>query len=210
MEANKHHRVYLLSPARAGGARYEMLIREQAQFDTAVRLRSGSATIAEVYSFISGLYFRGKVAYSSAFAAAPAGSPHALVIVPGRGLVSCETPVTLADLREIASVPVDETHEPYRSPLVESARALPSECDVVLLGSIATAKYTEPLLEVFGERLKFPSEFVGRGDMSRGGLMLRRAASGERLTYVPVLGAVRKGSRPPKLAPVRSPHPRDL
>jgi len=57
-------------------------------------------------------------------------------------------------------------------------------CQYLLLGSIATEKYTEPLLNVFGDRLLFPVEFVGRGDMSRGGLMLRRASSGEQLSYV--------------------------
>ena len=48
---------------------------------------------------------------------------------------------------------------------------------MVLLGSIATAKYVEPLLGIFAQRLMFPSSFVGRGDMSRGGLMLRSAAT---------------------------------
>ena len=75
-----------------------------------------------------------------------------------------------------------------------------AECEVVLLGSVATPKYVEPLLEIFGERLMFPQEFVGRGDMSRGGLMLRYAAEKKELTYVPVAGAVRHGARPPKLA----------
>ena len=55
------------------------------------------------------------------------------------------------------------------------------------------------MLDVFGERLRFPAEFVGRGDMSRGGLLLRKAAEGAELAYVPVSGAVRRGARPPKL-----------
>jgi hypothetical protein len=71
----------------------------------------------------------------------------------------------------------------------------------VLLGSIASGKYVEVLLPIFGERLLFPPAFVGRGDMSRGGLMLRCAASGDELEYTPVAGAVRQGSRPPKLDP---------
>ena len=70
---------------------------------------------------------------------------------------------------------------------------------MVLLGSIATGKYADALLEVFGERLLFPSDFVGRGDMSRGGLMLRRVQDGQELPYIPVNGAVRRGKRPPKL-----------
>jgi hypothetical protein len=73
----------------------------------------------------------------------------------------------------------------------------------VLLGSIASAKYTGPLLGTFGDRLLFPKEFVGRGDMSRGGLMLRCVDTMTELTYVPVRGAERHGERPPKLAPRR-------
>jgi hypothetical protein len=79
------------------------------------------------------------------------------------------------------------------------AREIGRECDVVLLGSIATPKYTDVLLDVFGTQLRFPVDFVGRGDMSRGGLLLRRAAAGEELDYAPVAGAVVHGSRPPRL-----------
>src|SRR5262249_62023500 len=73
-----------------------------------------------------------------------------------------------------------------------------ARCEVVLLGSIATPKYIEPL-SIFGERLVFPAEFVGRGDMSRGGLLLRCVREQTELSYVPVAGAVRHGARPPKL-----------
>jgi hypothetical protein len=73
------------------------------------------------------------------------------------------------------------------------------DCQIVLLGSIATPKYLEPLLDIFGSRLLFPSEFVGRGDMSRGGLMLRCARDGVELDYIPACSAVRRGRRPPKL-----------
>ncbi len=59
------------------------------------------------------------------------------------------------------------------------------------------------LLGIFGDRLLFPISFVGRGDMSRGGLLLRQARAGEELEYVPVAGAVLHGQRPPKLAPLR-------
>ena len=76
-------------------------------------------------------------------------------------------------------------------------------CDVVLLGSVASGKYVDLLLPVFGDRLMFPPDFVGRGDMSRGGLMLRCARSGDELPYVPVAGAVRHGKRPPKLTPIK-------
>jgi hypothetical protein len=71
--------------------------------------------------------------------------------------------------------------------------------EFILLGSIATGKYVDVLSEAFGERLRFPRDFVGRGDMSRGGLLLQCAREGRELEYVPVAGAVRHGERPPKL-----------
>jgi hypothetical protein len=74
---------------------------------------------------------------------------------------------------------------------------------VILLGSIATTKYVDPLLGVFGERLRFPADFVGRGDMSRGGLLLRHVDSRVELDYIRVATAVRHGKRPPKLDPIR-------
>ena len=79
------------------------------------------------------------------------------------------------------------------------AEAAGPECRIVLLGSVATDKYVEPLLAVFGPRLLFPAEFAGRGDMSRGGLMLRAARTGVELGYVPAAEARRHGPRPPRL-----------
>jgi hypothetical protein len=202
-------KVFLLSPAKAGGRRYDMLLRQQARFDLAVKVREGIASIGEVYTFISGLYFRSKIVYSEAFRAAPPGVPPALVIVPGAGLVCPETNVSIEDLRAIAHIPVDERNNAYRDALLRAAGLLNEHagprCLYVLLGSIASGKYTGPLLEIFGERLIFPPDFVGRGDMSRGGLMLRHARLGNELSYVPILGAVRHGARPPKLEPWRKP-----
>jgi hypothetical protein len=202
-------KVFLLSPAKAGGRRYDMLLRQQARFDLAVKLRQGTASIGEVYTFMSGLYFRSKIAYAEAFRAAPPGVPPALVIVPGAGLVPPETNVSIQELRAIADIPVDERNNAYRDALLRAAGLLNEHagptCLYVLLGSIASGKYTGPLLEIFGKRLMFPADFVGRGDMSRGGLMLRHARLGNQLSYVPVIGAVRHGARPPKLDPWRKP-----
>ncbi len=196
-------RVFLLSPANAGGERAKLVLNGRAQFDLAVRLRREGAQLGEVFAFVSGLYFRGKLAYSQAFAAPPEGVPASLVITGGKGLVPPEAIVTLDALREIAAVPVDAADPRFRGPLTEHALVLKEaagpECEIVLLGSVATEKYMQPLLEVFGDRLLFPAEFVGRGDMSRGGLMLRCARAGVELTYVPALGAVRHGPRPPRL-----------
>ena len=184
---------------------------ERATFDLAVRLRTRSgAPLGEVFSFLSGLYFRGKLAYAMAFADPPdPDSPlvgsGVFVITPTAGLRPPDTMVTLAALRAFAEVDIASGDAKYRKPLERTARALAADigpdCDVVLLGSIASGKYVDVLHKIFGPRLLFPAEFVGRGDMSRGGLMLRCVAARQELTYVPVAGAVRHGPRPPKLDP---------
>ena len=190
-----------------------MVLSERAQFDLAMRLRSGGGVaIGEVFAFVSGLYFKGKLAYALEFARPP--EPGAaltgsgvLVITPTAGLRAAETAITMDALRRFAGVDIAANDPRYRRPLVASARALDEEigpeCDVVLLGSIASAKYVDVLTDVFGERLLFPIDFVGRGDMSRGGLLLRCVRSGEELRYAPVAGAVRHGPRPPRLAPIK-------
>jgi len=202
-------RIFLLSPAYAGGQRARMIMSERAQFDLARRLRSEDdpPTLGEVFAFLSGLYFRGKLAYANAFAPARRRRSTVLVITPTRGLVPAETAVGLADLQEFAAVDIHESEARYREPLERDvqrlAKKLPEDAQIILLGSIATAKYVDVLLQHFGQRLCFPADFVGRGDMSRGGLLLRCAVDRSELTYIPVLGAVRKGKRPPKLEPRR-------
>jgi hypothetical protein len=198
-------RIFLLSPAHCAGRRAQMLFSDRAQFDLARRLRLDGATLGEIFTFLSGLYFRGKLAYSLAFARPPAGCPGAFIITTNRGLVPPDTAVTLGELRALGTVSIDAAEARYVEPLSRDAArlaALPN-CEVVLLGSVASGKYVDPLLPLLGERLRFPEEFVGRGDMSRGGLMLRCAASGQELRYVAVAGAVRRGARPPKLEPRR-------
>lgn len=196
-------RIFLLSPANAGGIRARIVASENASFELALRLRSEGAPLGEVFSFISGLYFRGKLAYAQRFAEARSGIPGAFVITASGGLIPPETVITTEDLAALSAASISTTDRRYREPLERDARAICEKagpkCEVVLLGSIATPKYVEPLLKIFGERLLFPIEFVGRGDMSRGGLMLRSARSGEQLTYVPVASAVRHGPKPPKL-----------
>lgn len=185
-----------------------MILRDQAQFELARRLRGKrGAPIAEVFTFLSGLYFRGKIVYATAFARPPRGTPGVLIITPTRGLIDARTRIGLDDLREFAAVDIHERDPRYRLPIERDARRLatrlPAQSEVVLLGSIATGKYIGALVANFAERLRFPAEFVGRGDMSRGGLMLRCAADGQELSYIPVAGAVLNGKRPPKLAPRR-------
>src|SRR5262245_18497617 len=199
-------RILLLSPAYVGGKRATLVLNEHAEFSVVRRLRSDQGVpLGELFSFLSGLYFRGKLAYAQAFARAPAGMSGAFVITPNRGLVDVDASVTLEQLRSLGRVAIDESDPRYRRPLQRDAARLAAllsaHCEVVLLGSISTRKYVELLLESFGERLCFPAEFVGRGDMSRGGLMLRCAAEGRELTYTSVVGAVRRGRKPPRLEP---------
>ena len=190
-----------------------MVMSDRAQFDLAVRLRERrGVALGEVFAFVSGLYFKGKLAYALEFARPPEpGLPltgsGALVITPTAGLRAAETAVTIRALQVFAGVDIAANDPRYRKPLLASARALDDEigpeCDVVLLGSIASAKYVDVLTDVFGDRLLFPIDFVGRGDMSRGGLLLRCVRSGEELPYVPVTGAVRHGPRPARLPPIK-------
>ena len=201
--AARAKRIFLLSPANAAGKRAQLLMREGATFELARRMQNGGLPLGEAFSFISGLYFRGKLAYASAFASAPDGVPGALVITACGGLLPPETPLNREQLCLISSAPVDASEPRYRVPLERDARLVAShlsdDCEVVLLGSVATPKYVEPLLSIFGERLVFPAEFAGRGDMSRGGLMLRCVREGVELTYVSIATGERHGPRPAKL-----------
>jgi hypothetical protein len=202
------HRIFLLSPAYAGGERAQMILRERAQFELARRLRGkDGATIADVFTFLSGLYFRGKMAYATAFARPTCGTPGVLVITPTRGLIDAQTRIGVDDLREFSEVDIHQNDPRYRLPLERDAHRLAAKLsahtEFILLGSVATGKYVQVLLENFGEQLLFPKDFVGRGDMSRGSLMLRCAADRHELSYGAVRGAILNGKRPPKLAPRR-------
>ena len=169
---------------------------------------TGGATIGEIFTFLSGLYFRGKLAYAEAFARPPAGLESGVfVITPNRGLLIPSVRITLDELADLAKTDIGASAEEFRSPLQRDAKALArtlgTRGEPVLLGSIATPKYVDVLLSAFPQKLLFPTEFVGRGDMSRGGLMLRCAADRRELSYIPVAGAVVNGKRPPKLTPRR-------
>lgn len=181
-------RVFLLSPANCAGKRASYLLRGVSPTPLAQALHNGGATIAEVFTYMSALYFRGKVAYAGTFGRPPAGWDGSLVIVPGQGLRPASTHITIADLHAIAAVPVDEDEPRYTEPLQRDATrlaaALATTDMVVLLGSIATRKYIDPLLAVLGDRLHVPAEFIGMGDMQRGSVMLKQAAAGRELTYI--------------------------
>jgi hypothetical protein len=168
--------------------------------------------VGEVFAFVSGLYFRGKLAYARRFArppdpADPVAAGGVLVITPNAGLRAADMPVTVESLQRFTGIDIDIQNRAYREPLERGARALRDavghDCEVVLLGSVASGKYVEVLQPIFCDKLMFPLSFVGRGDMSRGGLLLRCVTSAEELDYVPVAGAIRRGGRPPRLEPIR-------
>jgi hypothetical protein len=206
-------RIFLLSPANCGGRRAKQALSPNATFALAAALRSADgAPLGDFFSFISGLYFRGKLTYARRFAqppdpANPIVGAGVHVITPNAGLRSPDTLVTHDAVRAFAQGDIDADNKKYRRPLEAGARMLLAEigpdCDVVLLGSVASPKYVTVLTAIFGDRLLFPIDFVGRGDMSRGGLLLRRAREGVELAYVPVIGATVHGARPPKLPPLR-------
>lgn len=201
--------VFLLSPAYCGGRRATMLLRPGSELPLACRLREGTLTLGEAFAFMSGLYFRGKLGYARAFGrSAAADVATTLVISPTRGLLAPETIVSSELLEEFAAVDVSAGDPRYRAPLertvTDVAAGLASTARVILLGSVATGKYVDVLTAILGPRLHYPASFIGRGDMSRGGLLLRSVASGQELEYVTFEpGAIRRGPRPPKLEPIR-------
>lgn len=204
------NRIFLLSPANPAGVRARILLGSPPRTKLGHSLREGGVPLGDVYSFISSLYFRGKLTYSRLYSRPPAGVNGIFVITASGGLVSPDEIFTLEELRKIAAGDVHEKNSAYRVPLERDALLLTDQmganCDVVLLGSIATQKYVEPLLAIFRERLMFPAKFLGRGDMSRGGLLLRCARENVELEYVPVAGAVNTETRPAKRR--KNPSPR--
>src|SRR2546425_5837005 len=124
MENKPRYRIFLLSPAYAGGQRGRMILSERAQFELARKLHGKKgAPIAEVFTFLSGLYFRGKIAYATAFAQSARGTPGVLIITPTRGLVDAKTRIHL-DLREFATVNIHENDSRYRLPIERDAQFL--------------------------------------------------------------------------------------
>lgn len=189
-------KIFLLSPALMSGARAKQLMSPRAQFAAAESFRSVEGVpIADAFSFMSCLYFRGKIAYAKHFTALPLGwnGTGIYVITPGFGLVPPDWNLNAARMRQLQRTPVDSKNRAYRVPLEQHAEALAEqiarldgEASVILLGSIATGKYVDVLWPIFQERLLYPRSFAGIGDMSRGALMLRAARKGEEFDYDPV------------------------
>jgi hypothetical protein len=205
-------RVFLLSPAKCSGPRASALMRSSEGLGPLLQSSEGAA-LGDVFAFLSSLYFRGKLRYAEHFAGRELGAPGVLVITPGHGLCRPSTKLRAEELAAIARVDVDADNPAFVEPLLRDVtrltQSIPAECEVVLLGSIATRKYVDPLLSVLAERLLFPREFVGRGDMSRGGLLLRATREQQELSYVPVQASRRSGRRARPLAELKLDEPDD-
>ena len=67
--AARPRRIFLLSPANAGGLRAKMILSDRAQFALAARLRREGLPLGEIFSFISGLYSAASWADVQTFAA---------------------------------------------------------------------------------------------------------------------------------------------
>ncbi len=203
--------IFLLSPAYCGGRRAGIALKPESVLPIAQQLRAGTLELGAAFAFFSGLYFRGKLAYSRQFGfAAEAEIDSTLVITPTRGLMAPPDCVTPDLIREFAAVDVALDDLRYRGPLERDvkllARNLPDAARVVLLGSVASGKYVDLLLPLLGNRLCYPTAFIGRGDMSRGGLLLRCVDDGTELDYQVLTAGVRpRGPRPPKLDPLTRP-----
>ena len=194
-------RIFLLSPALVGGVRAGYLFRPSASFALARRLHTEGAPLGEIFTFASGLYFRGKLTYARQFA--DPSTDVIRIITANTGLVEPERVLNAAELRRYGNTDIHESDTRFTRPLrrdaTQLAKVLSPAGQVILLGSIASAKYRTTLLTVFGARLVFPVAFIGRGDMSRGALLLRAARAGVELPYASVEGAALTGKRPVRL-----------
>ncbi len=182
--------IFLLSPANLNGIRARQLCSKRARFDAAVAYRDGGVAIGRAFSFMSALYFRGKITYSERFKRPPAGMEldGVLIITPGYGLVRPDWKIDEEKMRRLRRTKVDAKSRTYRKALERDLEAIAGFCGeetrFVLLGSVATGKYVDVLHPILGERLLFPKTFAGMGDMQRGAVMLRAARDGQELDYV--------------------------
>jgi hypothetical protein len=144
-------RIFLLSPASCGGQRARLLFNPRARIDLALALRTEAGVpLSQVFSFLSALYFRGKLEYARTYARPPDGSPGVFIVTSGEGLCVPETRVRLDVLERWALIPIHLRERRYTRPLLRDARAIASSiaddhCEVVLLGSVATGKYVDLL-----------------------------------------------------------------
>jgi hypothetical protein len=191
-------KVFVISPATAHGPRALSLRRPDSHSTLARQLKEEGVPLGDVFTFLSGLYFRGKLEYARAFAHPPGDEGGGVYIITMTdGLVSPDARISVQDLERYALCP--EGTAAAMSTLEATARAvlkhIGSEGDVILLGSVGTGKYTNLLAPIFGERLLFPRDVLHIGQLARGALFLNRARERRELEYIPVAEIIRAGRR---------------
>jgi hypothetical protein len=198
--------IFLLSPADASGRRGQMLLSQKSQFELAHRLRTKGITLGEAYSFMSSLYFRGKLAYATAFASQIHNLLSIQIITPSRGLLPPRTTLSLADFLDLGVERILEKNPRYRDPLERDLRklseSLGEDGKVIFLGSLGTKRYIPLLKEILGHRILVPRDFLGMGNMRRGAVLLRCVREHCQLTYV-TLASAEELMRKPKLGPAK-------
>lgn len=191
-------RIFVLSPANCNGLRARWVLKRNSRSELAQRLRNDGAPLGEVFSFLSALYFRGKLAYAQAYADPPSNCPGIMIITPTAGLVPHDTVIRVATLRGFSRGRIHVKHRGYSALLQRTAKKLAihmgADCELVLLGSLATGKYLDILEPIYGSRLRVPEKFLGLGDMSRGGLLLRCVRENQQLNYIDA--AIATASKP--------------
>ena len=176
--------------------RARFLLNPHAPFPLARQFHAGGLSLAEAFAFMSGLYFRGKISYARHFARSP---DLIWIITANAGLCSPERIVHPDDVAAFGRTEIDAGDRKFVEPLDRDLIALRDRLgargSVVLLGSIATPKYRQALTAAFGTRALFPQDFVGRGDMSRGALLLRAVREDRELPYSSLVATVLTGRR---------------
>jgi hypothetical protein len=192
------NRIFVLSPANCNGLRARWVLKKNSQSELAQCLRGDGAPLGEVFSFLSALYFRGKLAYAQAYADPPSNCPGIMIITPTAGLVPHDTIIGVSTLRGFSRGRIHVKNRGYCSLLQRTAKKLAiqmgADCELVLLGSLATGKYLDILGPIYGSRLRVPEKFIGLGDMSRGGLLLRCVRENQQLNYIDA--AIATASKP--------------
>ena len=192
------NRIFVLSPANCNGLRARCVLKKNCESELAQRLRGDGAPLGEVFSFLSALYFRGKLAYAQAYADPPSNCPGIMIITPTAGLVPHDTLVRVSTLRGFSRGRIHVKNRGYCSWLQRTAKKLAiqmgADCELVLLGSLATGKYLDILRPIYRSRLRVPEKFIGLGDMSRGGLLLRCVRENQQLNYIDA--AIATASKP--------------
>lgn len=190
-------RIFLLSPATAHGARARGLIAPEPRSPTARQLASAGMRLGDVFTYLSGLYFNGKLTYARRYATPPAslGGEGIYIITMTDGILTPDHRVCVDDLRRYAAAErqTDEGRHAFEVSARALAMTIGPRCDVVFMGSVASGKYTDIIEPAFGERLLFPLELVGRGQLSRGALLFRCVKEDRELEYALMSELVDRG-----------------